>query len=630
MEVNKWQPDCILPNIFFEGRMPIAAHPESIEFSSWAEEQIDRATNGFEYGGYRVTGSYYFFLNFWRPDAIHLGNGVYDDTFPFYSEVDQEVYNQMQEAEEEDKGFMMITGRGFGKTIIGGSIIGREYSLFPQSESIICASTEPGLVPFWNKLSKGLNNMPSFLNHQRIKDTSSYIKSGFKEKSQGEERVYGFGSTIEKVIFDNKPGKTRGRRPNKQIFEEIGSWTGSASLIECYRMSLASWTLGTTMKTFPLLIGTGGEMKSGGSEDAKEMAYNPDSFNLKSFIDPDLEKPTCKFIPAFRKFGGTYESTGVSDIVKAKTFLNERREAKKSNSEMYYQEIQEFPFTLAEAFMTEGGNFFESDLIYKRLEKIYKDSSLLEKKQVGNLHWKKHNGKIIGIEWEQDPKGIFEIIEHPKTSNDGNALLDLYVSGCDSYDSYATDSDKGEDKRSKGSIFVYKRHMFGEEISDNFVAKCTFRHRDSNVFYEATCKLNYYYKAKMLFEHTKIGILDWYIRNKQPQYLLHRPKVAYDTVKETTANNKYGLAMPHKIKHYALDEYRKHMVENIDQYYFVSQLEDALEFDYNSSKHDETMASCLAIVADLEMFEIKVKEDKKRRLKMPKYVRDENGKLMFR
>lgn len=628
----RWQPDCILPSIFFEGRSPIASHPESIEFQDWVDEQTNRCLSGLEYGGYKLNGYNYFYLNFWRPDMIHLGNGVFEETYVFYSDVDQEFFNYIELAKEKGKGLAVITGRGFGKTIAAGSIVGRDYTFFPGSESIISTSTDSAIIPFWNKLKTGLNNMPSFFYHQRIKDTDTFIKSGFKVKEHGEEREYGYGSKIEKVIFDNKSGKTRGRRPTTQIFEEIGSWTGAAKLKECYKASMASWWIGTHFKTLPILIGTGGEMKSGGSEDIKEMAYNPEEYNLLSFIDPSTDKKTIYFIPAYRKFGGTYEKTGISRVEEAKEFLINRREIKKNNPDTYYSELQEFPFTLEEAFLIEGGNFFNSSLIYNRITEIERDKSLSKRIQKGNLNWVKNDsGGIIDIKWEQDINGDFEILEHPVKTSKKENYRNLYVSGCDSYDSFGTDSNKGESSRSKGSIFMFKRHLFGQDLTDCFVAKCTIRPQNSNDFYEATYKLNYYYGAKMLYEHTKIGILDYYIRNKLHYMLMERPKVAYDSVKVTVANNKYGLSMPQKIKHYALDEYSKYLHENLYKVFFTSLLLDAINFSFESNKHDETMAATLAIVADLELFETAVKEkEEKKRLVFPTFAKDSYGRLAFK
>lgn len=627
--MNNLQPKCILPNSFFEGLNPPNVDPMSLDMIEWEDEQIRRCIEGWADGGFAMTGRNYFYLNFYKTDIV-LPNGKIDTANLYYSDEDQHIFNEIEKAEEQGKGFMLITGRGAGKTLLMGSIVGHGYSFNKNSEAIVSASTTQAIAPFWDKLQRGINSLPDFLRHNRLIDNKDYFESGFREKHNGIEKIFGYRSKIRKVVYDDKAGKTRGTRPNVHVFEEIGSWTGAAKLKECYLKTEPSWWRGAKFTCLPLLIGTGGEMDNGGSEDAKEMMYNPEEFNLLSYKQPDA-KPTGYFLPAYRKLGGMYEETGVCDHDKAKEFLEKRREKKKANIQSYNQEIQEFPFTLEEAFLISGTNVFDSSLIYARLNEIQRSTEQTMAVQKGNLTWKKAGNTIVGVKWTPSETGIFEILEHPRKDENKQHFKHLYVSGCDSYDSTATEDSTGESNRSRGSIYIYKRAFIRDDFHSAFVAKCTIRERNSDKFYEATAKLNMYYNSKMLFEHTKVGIYQYYRENGFIGMLLERPTVAYAGIKKRTSNNRFGLTMPAAIKQYCVEEYDKYITENIDKMYFVSQLMEAINYVWGSPKFDETVASFLAIVADKDLFEKQVDRIKKKKpLSLPRFDRDHDGYLILK
>ena len=42
------------------------AHPLSFEYKSWWKEQRERCLNGYSVGDIRITGDFYWYLNFWK------------------------------------------------------------------------------------------------------------------------------------------------------------------------------------------------------------------------------------------------------------------------------------------------------------------------------------------------------------------------------------------------------------------------------------------------------------------------------------------------------------------------------------------------------------------------------------
>lgn len=578
-----------------------------------------------------MTGRHYYHLNFRKINMLDRKNrpGIH---YPYFSDSDQEVFGYLEEARDQGRGLLLITGRGWGKSYFTSTVAGYEYALVPASEVILSASIKKYVDLLWFKTMEGINSLPDQIRPTELIGRQDYLESGYKEKSGGKEVIKGYRSKIHKIIFDDDAGKTRGARPDVHVFEEIGSWSGSAKLIQCYNRSKASWFRGKVFTCLPILIGTGGEMESGGSEDAKKMYYDPDAYNLMSFTVPDEpDKPkTCLFIPAYVKFGGTYEETGISDQVEAKEFLEKRRESLKDNIENYNQEIQEFPFNAEEAFYLSGSTTFDTIKLNDQIARIRTSETLQKKVRKGHLDWVKEGSKIVGVKWREDPNGIFEILEHPRIDPlTGRPWTNLYISGCDSYDSFGAKDNTGEDTRSKGSIFMFKRFLDLKDTSDIFVAKCTLRDKDSNVFYEATAKLNMYYGAKMLYEHTKIGIMNYYETEKLVYMLYPTPKVAYGSVKRSRSNNKYGIPMPTKIKEYCIDEYAKYIKKHSEDMMFISQLEDAVGFQWGSSKHDETMAAAICIAGSNDMHDIKVRREMAKPRSVPVYTRTSTGVTEF-
>lgn len=618
------QPDCILPKSFFEGRYVPSLHEDSLDYVQWWEEQERRCKEGWTDGGHTITGVHYYHMNFKKINMLDKNNAPVF-AFPYYAYEDQELFQNVEDARSQGKGLILITGRGFGKSFDATSIIEREYIFYPATECILSASTDFFADELMRKVRIGINSNPDEFRPTALVDKVDKIESGWEEKVEGKKKIYGNRSIIRKVVYDNDPGRTRGTRPNVHVFEEIGSWTGKAKLTDCYNQTEASWWRGGVFTCFPLLIGTGGMMESGASEDAKKMFWNPEAYNLLAFEYQD--EKIGKFYPAYKKFGGYYEKTGISDEVGAKAFLDARREKKKKDLKVFRQEQQEFPFTPEEAFMVSGTNTFDTEKLYARYD-YARRSGDFDKIKKGDFDFVRSGSKIIGVTWRENGIGPFEILEHPRIlPGDDKPLKYTYVSGCDSYDAI---EEKSDDNKSKGSIFVFKRFINAGETGRIFVAKLTQRPDNASTFYWNTVKLNMYYNALMLYEHTKIGIATHYITNKLEYLLMPKPKLDEVNPKgKSTSTNRYGLAMPIQVKMHLVNAYGEYIEEYTDQMYFESQILDAINFRFGSSKFDETMAAGLAIIADSELYDITIRETKKKAVSFPKFKRDAKGNLIF-
>lgn len=531
--------------------------------------------------------------------------------------------------------FLLEDGTVTHNSFCATSIAEHRFIFYPATEIIMSASEALFVDKLWQKLDIGLNNLPDDLRPTLLQDTSKAKESGMEVFENGKKKKVGFRSMISKVIYDNNEGATRGTRPAIHIFEEIGSWTGFAKLIDCYKATKPSWYRGMYMTCFPLLIGTGGQMKNGGSKDAERMFWNPEAYDLMSFEYPDQKwyggKKCGKFFSCYEKFEGFYEKSGISDKIAAKIFHDQKREKNKSDLAMYLQDTMEFPFTPYEAFRVEGTGIFDRKLIEDRYNIVNQDPELKNIVQRGRLEFISKTNLKLGVKWIKDKNGNLEILEHPEWEVDDKVdskIPHLYVSGCDSYDAVGETS-VGPDSRSKGSIFIFKRFWKPEKTGKIFVAKCTIRERNASAFYWETVKLNMYYNCKMLYEHTNKGIANHYIINELSEYLYARPKLEeINVIRKTQVTNRFGLVMPYEIKVHCIQSYADYIDNYYENLYFLSQMEDALQFQFGSSTHDETMACSLAVVADRDMYNVAIEERKKAAIKFPTF-KTVYGKQVF-
>jgi hypothetical protein len=635
------QPDCILPKSFFEGRFVPNLNQESLDYIQWWEEQERRCKEGWSDGGYHMSGLNYYHLNFKKINMIDIKTNAVIVEHPYFSFEDQQLFSDIDQARKNNnEGIMLITGRGFGKSFSVASVVEYEFTFADVSECIVSSSIERYASLLWEKVEMGLNSQPQEFRRSLLKDTSTLKQSGYTIRDEGTNQFVKVDSNsfIRKVIYDSDAGKTRGTRPNIHIFEEVGSWTGAASLIECFKKTEPSWWRGSIKMTFPIFIGTGGEMDSGGSIDAKMIFNNPVEYGLKAYEYE--ERKIGKFYPAYAKFTGYYEKSGASDKEGAKAFLDARREKKKANPELYRQESSEFPYNPDEAFQVSGHGVFPVDILEKRYADIERSPAIKNMVQRGNLEWERDGSKIIGVRWEVNPEGAFEILEHPAWTKSGwshGKIANLYVSGCDSFDAVAEDDRKISEterkgKKSRGSNFIYKRFFNASETSRVFVAKITQRTDDATEFYWNTVKLNMYYNSKILVEYTKTGILQHYITNGF-EYMLHRrPRLDSTVVKESLTTNRYGLSMPVEIKRHVIARLVAYVRTDSDQIFFTSLIRDMLGFTFegrDKNQYDETMAAAITIIADDDMFKIAAKSAQASSFHFPKFVRDSRGNLVF-
>lgn len=522
----------------------------------WYKEQKQRCFEGFSFRGDHFTGDQWWYYNFNPMLVAKLDkNGSPTDHFetmyPYWSQEDDYLFKQIEEARQEGLGVMLMTGRGYGKTYLVLSIGAKGFYLIKEFHGVISASGDDHADETWKKFANSIpaiNRCHPTLALDLLADNPKELIAGEKIFENGKWNTI-VRSFMEKIVYDKKPGKTKGRRLNYQEFEEIGDWGGAATLKECIAASEGSWKVGKTKKCREFYTGTGGTILS---DQAKEVFHNPLAYGIYKVRTHD-KRPTAIFIPSYKKFGGFWEKTGISDEIGAKAYLEDKRQEKLTDTDptAYNKFIQEYPFTIDEMFMKRGGNRFDQKFLATQITMLEE----FPEKQQGKwatLHWKRKDGEIIGVEIEYNSNGKVWILEEPKINPEtGRPWSRLYVGGYDGIDVGQQDTASGIG--SQGALSIKKRFARHVEGWNNaYVCHYFDRPKDIDEFFETSFQIMVLYGAITNIEDSKRGIVGYLKGKKGLAYLMKRPRLTLaglpDVDKEsmligttpTTKNFEYG------------------------------------------------------------------------------------------
>ena len=596
-----------LDKIFTSGqRVPEFRVGSSLE-REWYLEQLDRMTNGLLYRGRYINPLYYFFLNFMIFEVpVFDKNGFVIDTkisYPTYTRIDEYIFDIMWQAKQYGWYVSLMGGRGIGKSYIFESVINREYITKPGSISIISGTSESIVSEAWSKMTATIEEFEKMyppLKQKRYRTGDKWYYAAEEIIDETGTSLNGQKSQIKKVVYGKNADKTRGGRPSVQLIEEFAAFPGKGNLgnlKDVFSQSKGSWTIGGSLyKCFVMLSGTGGSVHN---DDAKELFTNPEQYNIYP-IDEWEGLKSGIFIPVNYKLTGTWEKDGVPDFKAADEGVTERRRLVKGDSELYRNEIQEYPLNLREVFMKRGKNLFNQDKLSEAWLNI--DQGYMPKPERGFLDWilHKETKQIQGVEFRKSDFGNVYIVEHPSKTKDGGFYTDLYINGIDSIDMGKNDSVSNDG--SKLCSLIKKRIIDGEyhETTSNiYVAWYNERSDEVRDDYETALKLTLYYGAKINLEWTRVNIFE-YFRNKGYEHLfMKRPSIAISNRNQNKKNSLRGTPGSH--------EMAVHMDEKVRQYINDHHMEIAIMpiieqcRDYNQldrTPYDMVVAMGLCELAD--------------------------------
>jgi len=516
---------------------------EHIEF--WDEEER-RCKEGYSVGGTRITGEHYAYLNYGRILAT-VDDGKRQrkiDTFPKFLDMDYYWYHELEEAEKNGQGMIVVKARRKGFSYKNAFGMAWKYHWWPHSISILAAYEKT----FWANTMEMAKNMINFINENTdwvkgsLIDRQDHIKAGYVEKDiySGVNIAKGFKSEILALSFKDSPQKSVGRTAERMLFEEAGDWPG---LMQAYQRSYPLFKDGNIMIGIPILYGTGGNSKNGTNADFESMFYNPSAYGLRSYeniYDETAIGEAGWFVddawyrePYIDKAGNALRDKAIEDIDL------EREEKKKADPKAYNMMVTQHPHTPKEAFLRSEGAVFPAIELYNVLSKLKADDRYKKLGTPGTLF--EEEGKI---RFRPDLENkLYPMNKYPHKSNEPQVGCPvvyqhppeiiphgLYKIGLD-----PVAFDKSGSK-SLNSAYVYKTYQKFEYGYDEIVAEYTGR-PDNIEIYNRNLELlsEYFGGAEIMFENDRGEVLSYFKRRGKMHLLANQPDNVISKVIENSS-----------------------------------------------------------------------------------------------
>ncbi len=285
------------------------------------------------------------------------------------------------------------------------------------------------------------------------------------------------------------------------------------------------------------------------------------------------------------------------------------------------QEIMYRPIKPSEAFLISSGNIFPRIQLQNHLSFIENNDHLRNRGQSGAFSFG-NNGQLIWkidrslrsidnfpLRRNDDTNGCIKIWEHPYLDVNGNIPRGLYIAGCD-----PIDQEKGENKPSLFSMYIYKRFFKLEENYDFIVAEYTARPEMPEECYENSRKLLMYYNAVCLYENMIKGFYVYMKQKKSTHLLADSPDIIHDIIKDSKVERGKGIhaAVPIRdwcerlARSWLIDEYAPGK-QNLTKILSVGLLKELISYD-NEGNFDRVDAFFLTLLYNQELHHVIVKE----------------------
>ena len=554
---------------------------ESAEYKPFFDFHKELCLNGAMMNGVYINPFLYWHLNIWHTEVDIIDDrGRISQKYanPLLRDNEWVVTNEIDRAQNEKKGLVILGIRRFAKSVIESSYIGWGATFDENSQNIIAGLNAPDIKLITDKLDKGLNFIPEAWRWQRIEDNwKNQVTLGVKTKSG--ERIPFSQILIRNLDEGNNEEAIAGTKPRKLIIDEIGK----GSFLRGFQAAVPGFTTPFGWGCSPILTGTGGDMKR--FMDAKSLMFDVDNFNFLTYNnEKDDKRIHGLFISHKYRMEAKEESTLgafldqpkdsdlynvkmlVSDAEKAKiiTDTNLERLKKAGDRIAYLKEKMYYPQEVDDIFLNEDTNIFDIEsakrqktrllnqertgipvLLYNDGEKICHEFT--DKQPISNFPLKNSDLKDA-------PVVIYEFpIENPPYG--------LYVAGVDPYR-----QGKSEYSSSLGAVYVYKRmhEITGEKYQDMFVASYVARPDKKDTWEEQARLLIKYFNARTLCENDDISFIEYMKAKGDAHYLEKQPGWLLEVVPNTTVKREYGVhRSSDKIRDYLHNCLKKYMEEVI-------------------------------------------------------------------
>ena len=440
------------------------------------------------------------------------------------------------------------------------------------------------------------------------------------------------------------------------IHDEAAKWQKPSSIKENWRVTKTSLRLGSRIVGRCLMGSTSNALSKGGSNykdiygDSDPLKRNangqtksglyrlfiPMEYNLEGFIDrygrPVLHKPATPIMGV----DGELIKNGAIDYWEAEV------DAKKNDADDLNEFYRQFPRTESHAFRDETKqSIFNLTKIYEQID--YNDSQIKEHLvSRGTFHWR--NGEPdTKVVWTPDPRGRFLVSWFPpphlqnnvSTRNGikypGNEHIGSF--GCDSYDISAVVDGRG----SNGSLHGQTKYHMDDAPVNQFFLEYIARPQTAEIFFEEVLMACVFYGMPMLAENNKARLLYHFKNRGYRAFCMNRPDRHTNKLSKTERelggipNSSEDVKQAHAS---AIGSYIEKYVgydrsgayrspDEIGTMPFTRTLEDWAKFDINDrTKHDASISSGLAIMANQKHIYLPQKKETKISVNFARYAND--------
>ena len=556
---------------------------ESGEHKAFFDFHKQLCLDGFTMNGVYINPFLYWHLNVWHTevDVIDERGRIHQKyANPLLRDNEWIVTTEIDRAQNEKKGLVILGIRRFAKSVLEASYIGWGATFDENSQNIIAGLNAPDIKLITDKLDKGLNFLPEAWRWQRVEDNwKSQVTLGVKTKKG--ERIPFSQILIRNLDEGNNEEAIAGTKPRKLIIDEIGK----GDFLRGFQAAVPGFTTPFGWGCSPILTGTGGDMKK--FMDAKSLMFDADNFNFLSYQNEKDEKRfhglfisskyrmEAKEDSSLGKFLNQPKNSPLYDVSmmvsneeKAMEITNANLERLKKAGDRiaYLKEKMYYPLEVDDIFLNEDTNIFDIESAKRQ------KTRLLNQERTGTpVILFSDDGKICHEFTDKQPISNFPLKN--TDSKDAPVVIyefpvesppyGLYVAGVDPYR-----QGKAAYSTSLGSVYIYKRmhDLTGEKYQDMFVASYCARPDKKEIWEEQARLLIKYYNARTLCENDDISFIEYMKAKGDAHYLEKQPPWLKEVVPGTTVNREYGVhRSAEKIRDYLHNCLKKYMEQIVYQ-----------------------------------------------------------------
>ena len=554
---------------------------ESAEYKPFFNFHKELCLNGAMMDGVYINPFLYWHLNIWHTEVDVIddrGRISQQYSNPLLRDNEWLVTNEIDRAQRDKKGLVILGIRRFAKSVIEASYIGWGATFDENSQNIIAGLNAPDIKLITDKLDKGLNFLPEAWRWQRIEDNwKNQVSLGIKTKSG--ERIPFSQILIRNLDEGNNEEAIAGTKPRKLIIDEIGK----GNFLRGFQAAVPGFTTPYGWGCSPILTGTGGDMKK--FMDAKSLMFDVDNFNFLTYNNEKDDKRVHGLFISYKyrmeaktqsTLGAFLDKPADSDLHNVKMLTSDEdkaREITETNLERlkkagdriaYLKEKMYYPLEVDDIFLNEDTNIFDIEAAKRQKNR------LMQQEKTGIPVILFNDGDKISHEFtDKQP-----ITNFPLKSSDlkdapvviyefpvENPPYGLYVAGVDPYR-----QGKSAYSSSLGAVYIYKRmhSINSEKYQDMFVASYVARPDKKETWEEQARLLIKYFNARTLCENDDISFIEYMKAKGDAHYLEKQPQWLMEVVPNTTVKREYGVhRSSDKIRDYLHNCLKKYMEEVI-------------------------------------------------------------------